>query len=50
MKTRSRLVLMIVALIGLSKTASFATNYYVDPSSTATTAPHIQCRWASNSS
>ena len=38
MKTLSKFVLMIVALIGLSNTASFATNYYVDPSSTATTA------------
>ncbi len=38
MKTLSKFVLMVVALIGLSNTALFATNYYVDPSSTATTA------------
>lgn len=38
MKTLSKNVLMIFALIGLSNTASFAVNYYVDPSSTATTA------------
>ena len=38
MKTLSRFVLMIMALIGLSNTASFATNYYVDPSSPSTTA------------
>jgi len=38
MKTLSKFVLMIVALIGLSNTTSFATNYYVDPSSTSTTA------------
>ncbi len=38
MKTLSRFVLMIVALVGLSNTASFATNYYVDPSSPSTTA------------
>jgi parallel beta-helix repeat protein len=38
MKTLSKFVLMVVALIGLSNTASFATDYYVDPSSTATTA------------
>lgn len=29
---------MVVGLFGLSNTASFATNYYVDPSSTATSA------------
>ncbi len=38
MKTLSKFLLMIVALLGISNTASFATNYYVDPSSTATTA------------
>lgn len=38
MKTLLKFVLMIVALIGLSNPASFATNYYVDPSSAATTA------------
>ncbi len=38
MKTLTRFVLMIVALVGLSNTASFATNYYVDPSSPSTTA------------
>ena len=38
MKRLSKFVLMIVALVGLSDTASFATNYYVDPSSTASTA------------
>ena len=38
MKTFSKIVLMIVALVGFSNTASFATNYYVDPSSAATTA------------
>lgn len=38
MKTISKIMLMVVALVGLSNTASFATNYYVDPSSTATTA------------
>ena len=38
MKTIPKFVLMVVALVGLSNTASFATNYYVDPSSTATTA------------
>jgi parallel beta-helix repeat protein len=38
MKTLSTFVLMVVALIGLSNTPLFATNYYVDPSSTATTA------------
>jgi parallel beta-helix repeat protein len=38
MKTISRFVLMMMALTGLSNTASFATNYYVDPSSPSTTA------------
>ena len=38
MKTLSKFLLMIVALLGISNTASFATNYYVDPSSAATTA------------
>jgi parallel beta-helix repeat protein len=37
MKTISRFVLMIMALTGLSNTTSFATNYYVDPSSPSTT-------------
>ena len=38
MKTLSKIVLMTIALSGLSNTALFATNYYVDASSTATTA------------
>jgi parallel beta-helix repeat protein len=38
MKTISRFVLMMMALTGLSNTTSFATNYYVDPSSPSTTA------------
>jgi parallel beta-helix repeat protein len=38
MRTLPKFVLMIVALVGLSNTASFATNYYVDPSSSSTTA------------
>jgi hypothetical protein len=38
MKKLSKFLLMIVVLIGISNTASFATNYYVDPSSGATTA------------
>jgi parallel beta-helix repeat protein len=38
MKTLSKIVLMTIALSGLSNTGLFATNYYVDASSTATTA------------
>ncbi len=38
MKTIPKILLMVVGLFGLSNTASFATNYYVDPSSTATSA------------